>query len=79
MPILLENFIKLSEGDVHELIMKLQMKSCESDPIQTHILKDNLDSFLPVLTKLVNLSLTEEVYCDEWKVAILKLLKKNWV
>ena len=60
--------------------MKLQMKSCESDPILMHILKDNLDSFLPVLKKLVNLSLTEGVYCDEWKVAILKsLLKTNWV
>ena len=42
MPILLENFIKLLDGDVHKLIMKLQMKSCESDPIPIHILKDNL-------------------------------------
>ena len=49
MPILLENFIKLLEGDVHKLIMKLQMKSCELDPIPMHILKDNLDSFLPCL------------------------------
>ena len=53
------------------------MKSCELDPIPMHIVKDNLDIFLPVLTKLVNLSLIEGVYCDEWKAAILKpLLKK---
>ena len=65
------------EGDVSKLIMKLQMKSCESDLIPTHFLKDSLDSFLPVLTKLVNLSLTEGVYCDEWKVVILKLLLKK--
>ena len=56
--------------------MKLQMKSCESDPIPMYILKDNLDSFLPALTKLVNLSLTEGVYCEEWKAAILKQLLK---
>ena len=61
MPILLGNFIKLLEGDVCKLIMKLQTKSHELDPIPMHILKDNLDSFLPVLTKLVNLSLTEGV------------------
>ena len=42
-----------------------------------HILKDNLDSFLSVPIKLVNLSLTEGVYYDEWKVAILKLLLKK--
>ena len=29
---------------------------------------------MPVLTKLVNLSLTEGIYSDEWKVAILKPL-----
>ena len=33
--------------------MKLQMKSCELDPVPMDILKDNVDSFLPVLTKLV--------------------------
>ena len=76
--VLLETFIELSESDVHKLIMKLQMKSCELDPIPPHILKGNLDSFLLVLTKLVNVSLMEGVYCDEWKVAIPKpLLIKN--
>ena len=78
MPILLENFIQLLEGDVCKLIMKLQMKSCESDPIPMYILEDNLECFLLVLTKLGNLSLTEGVYCDKWKVEILKpLLKKT--
>ena len=77
MSILLENSNELLEGDIHKLIRKLQAKSCESDPIPTHILKENVDGSLPVLTKLVNLSLIEGVYCDEWKVAILKSLLKK--
>ena len=77
MPILLENFIKLCADDVHKSIMKLQTESCESDPIPMHILKDDLDSFLPMLSKFINLSLNKGVYCDEWKVTILELLLKK--
>ena len=63
MSILFENFIKLLEGDVHKLIMELQTKGCKSDPIPMHILKYNLDSFLPVLKKLVNLLDVDFSYC----------------
>ena len=33
------------------------MKSCELDYLPTYILKDHIDTFIPVLTKIVNLSL----------------------
>ena len=55
----------------------MQSKSCELDCLPTHILKDHIDSFIPILTKIVNLSLGRGVFSEDWKTAILRpLLKK---
>ena len=56
----------------------MQSKSCELDCLPTHILKDYIDSFIPILTKIVNLSLDRGVFSEDWKTAILRpLLKKS--
>ena len=59
------------------MIGRLQTKSCELDSVPTYILKDNINNFIQVLTKLVNLSLTTGVCVDDWKVAILRPLLKR--
>ena len=56
----------------------MQSKLCELDCLPTHILKDHIDSFIPILTKIVNLSLESGVFSEDWKTAILRpLLKKS--
>ena len=51
-------------------------KSCELDALSTRVLKD-IKPLLPVLTKIVNLSLVEGVFIEEWKVVIIHpLLRK---
>ena len=56
----------------------MQIKLCELDYLPTHILKNHIDSFIPVLTKIVNLSLKTGVFAEDWKTAILRpLLKKS--
>ena len=51
--------------------------SCESDPINKVILKDCLDTTAPLITAVVNESITRGVFPDYLKEALVKpLLKK---
>ena len=56
----------------------MQTKSCELDPIPTHILKQVLPTLIPLITHIVNASLTSACFCKEWKTSVVKpLLKKK--
>ena len=56
----------------------MKTKSCEIDPIPTDLLQKCIDHLLPVLTRLVNISLQSGVFSQKWKTAIVKpLLKKS--
>ena len=58
-------------------IVSMQTKSCELDWLLTDVLKDNLDCFIGIITKIVNISLTRGVFATDWKLAVLhSLLKK---
>ena len=73
----LSSFNALSERDVQRIIISLSTKSCELDPIPTSILKSILPGLLPVITKIINLSLAEGKFVSTWKTAIVRpLLKK---
>ena len=51
----MDAFYETDENTVKKVITKLQTKSCELDIIPTYILKDNIEKFLPTVTKIVNL------------------------
>ena len=52
-------------------------KSFKLDAIPTKVLKEISTPLLPLLTKIINLLLTEGMFAEEWKVAIIcPLLKK---
>ena len=53
------------------------MKSCSLVPIPASLLLKCLDSFLPTLVRIINLSLSKGVFPDSLKVAKLTpILKK---
>ena len=54
-------------------------KSCDLEALLTSILKEALDLLLPTLVKLVNLSLVEGEFVQQWKTALVKSLLKKWV
>ena len=57
---------------------KSASKSCILDPIPTHFLKTIIDDMLPMLTKIINMSLQQGSFPDVWKTAIVTpLLKKH--
>ena len=71
------SFCPLMKSEVHAVIIKMKNKHCKLDIIPTSILKQILDACLPAITQIVNLSLTNEEFCEYWKVAVVKpLLKK---
>ena len=58
-------------------INSLKSKSYELDTIPTHILKQMMPTVLPLINKIVNISLTKGEFHRNWKTAIvLPLLKK---
>ena len=52
--------------------MRMKNKHCKLDTIPTSILKQILEACLPAITQIVNLSLTNGEFCENWKVAAVK-------
>ena len=69
-------FSPLSEESVRRIAASCA-KSCALDPLPSSILTFCLDELLPVIRKIVNLSLESGVFAEDWKNALVHpLLKK---
>ena len=69
-PPIMDSFSVLSDHDVAKIMHRSPSKSCEDNPIPTTLLKNILQSVLPVLIALVNGSLQTGVF--------QKTLNKLW-
>ena len=49
----LETFKQVSESDVKQVISKMKTKSCELDVLPTFKLKELIQDFQPIITKIV--------------------------
>ena len=63
-------FRPASPDEIRKIVMKALLKSCELDPIPTHIVKSCLDSLLPMITAIVNKSLDDSHVPTSFKTAI---------
>ncbi|CAB4023503.1 Hypothetical predicted protein [Paramuricea clavata] len=73
-----DSFEQLSEEDVKNLITKSNGKTSSLDQMPTSIVVQCQDILLPVLTRMMNMSLDSGVFPPEWKVAdVYPLLKKS--
>ena len=71
-------FNRMSEDDVSKLLSKSKITNCSTDPIPTKLVKDHKDVLLPLLTHIINTSLSSGIFPDEWKCAlVVPLLKKR--
>ena len=63
--------------EVRRVIMNSPNKSCELDPIPTWLLKTCIDELLPLITALINKSLSTGTFPDYFKKTMIRpLLKK---
>ncbi len=73
----LESFSLLSEDEVRRIVMQSSNASSQLDPIPTWLVKICCDELIPVIIKMVNLSISEGIVPDCWKTALVRpLLKK---
>ena len=73
----LSHFKNVTEAQVSGLITGSSVKSCPLDPAPAVVLKECWSVLLPVMTKIVNLSINTAVMPDCFKLAMLNpLLKK---
>ncbi len=72
----------MSEEIVRKIIKDSLSKSCSLDPLPTWLLKQCIDTLLPVITGIVNLSLSMATFPDNFKEAIpisnLHFISKKW-
>ena len=67
-----------TEEEVFNIISKSKASTCELDPLPTTLLKECLESALPVIIQLVNLSLLTAKFPTVFKHALVwPLLKKQ--
>ena len=72
-----DSFEQLNEEDVKQLIVKSNRKTSSLDPMPTSIVVQCQDILLPVLTRMINMSLDSGVFPAEWKVADVRPLPKK--
>ena len=74
----LSEFSQVSSTMIHHVIKALSTKSCPLDPMPTLLLKDHLDLIVPVVTDIVNESLSTGVIPTCLKRSLIRpLLKKQ--
>ncbi len=70
-------FSLVTEEEVSELIGKSPTKSCALDPLPTWLLKKCSGELVPVITQIINLSLSEGTFPENFKHALVIPLLKN--
>ena len=75
---LLLEFHPVTEDEVRKIIIASPTKSCMLDPIPTHLLKDLLVVLIPIITCIINLSLSTARVPACYKIAaVTPLLQKH--
>ena len=71
------NFIPATHTEIHKLISASESKQCPLDSIPTFLLKLCFNELGPIITNLVNLSLSEGIFPSSFKQTLVQpLLKK---
>ena len=75
----LGRFAPVTSSTLGRIIKQMPPKTCVLDTLPTAKLQELLDGCLPALTHLVNSSLDQGRFCEDWKEAIVKPLIKKIV
>ena len=68
----------MSVDKIKQLILSSPKSTCLLDPVRSNLLSHCIDSIAPIITRIVNLSLSSGVFSKQLKSALVKpLLKKS--
>ena len=68
----LSEFIPPSNKNVKDIITSFSSKSCALDPIQTHIVKGNINLLLPLISRIVSQSIATGVFPTSLKTSLVR-------
>ena len=60
--------------EVLSVIKSMAAKTCDSDPLPSSLFKDLTPHIIDIIKELVNTSLCEGIFVNNWKTAIIKPL-----
>ena len=71
-------FRQVTEKEIRDLILTSSPKSCILDPLPTSIVQEQIDVLVPIITDIINMSLTSGTVPKLFKTAVVTpLLKKT--
>ena len=73
----MEFFARATEDEIYKLVSSSPSKSCTLYPIPTWMLKQHINIFVPVITKIVNMSLEYATFPSHFKNALVSPLIKK--
>ena len=68
------SFKSVNKQDVLKVIMNSKPKTCPSDPVPSKLIKEFVTTLLPLITRIVNLSLLSGTFATAWKTAVVRPL-----
>ena len=71
------SFKLVSVDEIKQLILSSPKSTCLLDPVPSNLLPHCIDSIAPIITRIVNLSLSSGVFSKQLKSALVKLLLKK--
>ena len=72
-----ENFPKVRADQIRKLVADSNTTDCLLDLFPSKLIKEHIDILLPLITIIVNLSLTNGTFPSSWKeVILIPMLKK---
>ena len=78
LPPIFSSFKLVSVDEIKQLILSSPKSTCFLDPLPSNLLPHCIDSIAPIITRIVNLSLSSGVFSKQLKSALVKpLLKKS--
>ena len=72
LPPLFSSFKLVLVDEIKQLILSLPKSTCLLDPVLSHLLPHCFDSIAPIITQIVNLSLSSGIFPKHFKFAFVK-------
>ena len=73
----LSHFTLVYETTVYDVISKSSNATCQLDPIPTWLQNECVDVLVPIITRMINLSLVSGCVPENWKLALILLILKK--
>ena len=73
----LSEFTEVTVEEVKGLVRKSKATSCALDPIPSSIVKKHINVLAPLITRIINCSMSQACFPSQWKITTITPLHKK--